>query len=217
MSAITFRPCIPADADAAIPLIYSSGPAAFDYAFCDRHGQEAQAFLHRAFVRGVSEFGYRQHIAATLDDRLVGIGAVRYAGQNLPFTFAALRDIVTFYSPLAAARTVIRGLKTEQVIHPPKRGVGIIYHLGVAPDCRSRGIGRQLVAYLLEEIRKQKMPAAALDVAATNPRALALYRNLGFTACETRAGKLRSAFGRVVDHTYMEYALDYSEQVTAES
>ncbi|WP_193161109.1 GNAT family N-acetyltransferase [Microbulbifer hainanensis] len=217
MSAITFRPCTPADADAAIPLIYSSGPAAFDYAFCDRHQQEAKAFLHRAFVRGVSEFGYRQHIAAILDDRLVGIGAVRFAEQNLPFTFAALRDIVTFYSPLAAARTVIRGLKTEQVIHPPRRGVGIVYHLGVAPECRSRGIGRQLVAYLIQEMRKRKLPTAALDVAATNPRALALYGDLGFTPCKTRVGNLCSTFGRVVDHTYMEYALDYSEQAATES
>ncbi|WP_346836937.1 GNAT family N-acetyltransferase [Microbulbifer sp. SAOS-129_SWC] len=207
METLTFRPCEPRDVDAAVPLIYSSGPAAFDYAFCDSAAGQAREFLHSAFVRNSSEFSYQQHTAAIADGRLVGIGAVRNATQNLRFTGAALGRILAFYSPLAALRTVTRGLRTEQVIKPPASGVGILYHLGVAPEYRGRGIGRQLVDQLLQRIHTQQLPVAALDVAESNPRARALYEQLGFSARTLRRGTLTSAFGRVADHTYMELPL----------
>ncbi|MBB5211211.1 GNAT family N-acetyltransferase [Microbulbifer hydrolyticus] len=207
MSELSFRPCRAQDADAAVPLIYSSGPGAFDYVFCDRSKQQARDFLHHAFVRGDSEFGYRQHIAAVIDGEVVAVGAVRNSNQNLRFTIAALRDIVRFYSPLAAARVVVRGLRTEMVISPPKKDAGVIYHLGVAEAIRGRGIGGALMAELLRRVQQHEFSVAALDVAATNPRAKALYERLGFTAQRTTQSSLRSAFGQVVDHTYMELPL----------
>ncbi|WP_105102231.1 GNAT family N-acetyltransferase [Microbulbifer pacificus] len=204
VSDIGFRPCRAQDVDTAVPLIYSSGPAAFDYVFCDGEKQQAQEFLRYAFVRGNSEFGYRQHIAAVIDDQVVAVGAVRRSNQNLPFTLSAFMDIVRFYSPFAAARTVARGLRTEMVISPPKAGIGVIYHLGVAESRRGQGIGRALIAELTENIQQQSLPVAALDVAETNPRAKELYLRLGFIAKRTKHSSLQSKFGRVTDHTYME-------------
>ena len=208
MDPITFRPCRPEDADMAVPLIYSSGPAAFDYVFCDRAPDQALAFLKAAFIRGTSEFGYPQHTAALHNGRLVGVGAVRTARQNTEFTLAALRAICAFYPPLAAARIIWRGLKTEQIIRPPQVGVGVVYHLGVDTEFRGRGIGRRLLDHLLDKVRAQKATTAALDVAATNPRAKALYERQGFVARQTRAGALESRYGRVVDHTYMTQELN---------
>lgn len=208
MPELIFRPCRAQDVDAAIPLIYSSGPAAFNYVFCDSGEQQAQEFLRHAFVRGDSEFGYRQHIAAVMDGEVVAVGAVRNHTQNLRFTVAALMDIVRFYSPLAAARVIVRGLRTEMIISPPKAGVGVIYHLGVAEACRGQGIGRELVAELLRTVQQEKLQVAALDVAATNPRAKDLYQRLGFNAQRTTKSKLQSSFGQVVDHTYMELHLE---------
>ena len=207
MSELRFRACCAQDADAAVPLIYSSGPAAFNYVFCDRSEQQALDFLHHAFVRGHSEFGYRQHTAAILDGKLVAVGALRNSTQNLPFTLAAFRDIVRFYSPLAITRVVAHGLRTEMVIRPPKAGAAVLYHLGVAEEYRGRGIGGALIAELVQTARQQNFPAAALDVAETNPRAKDLYQRLGFTAQRTTKSTLQSSFGRVVDHTYMELPL----------
>jgi len=212
METLSFRPCEPADVEKAVPLIYSSGPAAFDFALCDSAADQARDFLRGAFVRDGSEFSYQQHTAAIADGELVGIGAVRSAAQNLRFTGAALARILAFYSPLAAVRTLVRGLRTEGVIKPPAAGVGIIYHLGVDPEYRGRGIGRQLVAELLQQIRQRQLPLAALDVAATNPRARALYEQLGFSTHTSRRGGLESAFGQVVDHTYMELPLQSAAQ-----
>ncbi|WP_308366766.1 MULTISPECIES: GNAT family N-acetyltransferase [unclassified Microbulbifer] len=212
MSEISFRPCHPQDVDRAVPLIYSSGPAAFDYVFCDCSEQQSLEFLRQAFVAGNSEFGYRQHTAALLDGTLVGVCAIRDATQNLAFTLSALRSIASFYPPLAAMRTITRGLRTELVIQPPKSGVGVIYHLGVAPEFRGLGIGRKLLQKLLEQIHERGLETAALDVAETNPRAKSLYKCMGFSEKHTRTTGLHSRFGRVPDHTHMELPLNSGKQ-----
>jgi ribosomal protein S18 acetylase RimI-like enzyme len=207
MPDIVFRPSQPQDVEHAVPLIYSSGPAAFDYVFSDRRPGQSVDFLRSAFVWGNSEFGYRQHTAVVLDGEVVGIGAIRYSHQNFRFTIAAVSAILRFYGPLAGIRTIRRGLRIEQIIQPPKRGVGILYHLGVAPEHRSKGIGSQLVHHFLDEIRSKEVSVAALDVAVTNPRAQALYEREGFAAVITHTSELRSMFGFVVDHVYMECPL----------
>src|SRR5262245_38093876 len=47
---LVFRPAETADADAVVPLIYSSAPAAFDFLFAVPGRGEARDFLRRAFV-----------------------------------------------------------------------------------------------------------------------------------------------------------------------
>ena len=204
MSKITLRPSQPDDVEQAVPLIYSSGPTAFNFVFSDRYPEESVDFLKSAFVWGVSEFGYRQHTVAVLDGDVVGIGGVRFADQNFRFTIEAVKAFFRFYSPLAAARTIRRGLQIEQVLKPPKKNVGIVYQIGVAPAHQSIGIGTQLIHNLLDQIQGKGMAKAALDVAVTNPRAQALYEDLGFSAVATHKGGLKSQFGHVGDHVYME-------------
>ncbi|WP_323844866.1 GNAT family N-acetyltransferase [Microbulbifer magnicolonia] len=207
MPEINFRPCRPDDADAAIPLIYSSGPAAFDYVFCDSAAHQSLDFLRYAFVRGQSEFGYRQHLAAEIDGKLVGVAALRDAGQNFAFTVAALRDIVSFYSPAAALRTLVRGLRTERVIRTPKSGEAMLYHLGIDAEHRGGGIGTALIGQIAARARSRSVNRLTLDVAATNPRARELYLRLGFEMQAGRIGKLSSPYGQVCDHTAMSMRL----------
>ena len=202
---ITLRPSQPQDMEQAVPLIYSSGPPAFDFAFCANAPSQSVAFLKSAFVAGDSEFGYHQHTSAVLDDQVVGIGGIRFAHQNFRFTLAAARAIFRFYSPLAALGVVRRGLQIERILPPPKRNVGVIYQLGVAPVHQSKGIGRHLLRNLIDKIEAEGMARAALDVAVTNPRAQALYEREGFSIVAKHEGKLKSAFGHVGDHYYMEY------------
>jgi hypothetical protein len=57
-----------------VPLIYSSGPAAFDFVFAtEKHS--AQDFLRTAFIDGAGEFGFRNHTVAVAKNIVVGIGA----------------------------------------------------------------------------------------------------------------------------------------------
>ena len=47
---LQFRPARAEDVDAAIALIYSSGPAAFDYVFAGTPKGSAQDFLRKEFA-----------------------------------------------------------------------------------------------------------------------------------------------------------------------
>ena len=201
---VRFRAAMPADAEAAVSLIHASGPAAFAYVFSVPGRGDALDFLRRAFLDGAGEFGWRNHCVGELDGRVVAVGA-GYGGESaLAFTLAAARQILAYYGVQQAPGVVARGLRVERVIRPPGRGMHYLAHLGVAPGLRGRGIGRALVGHLIEQGRAQGRRRIALDVAASNPRAQALYAELGFAVSAERASMLANAQGIVPAHLRME-------------
>lgn len=199
------RPASPADADAAVPLIYSSGPDAFNFVFTQLGRADAPGFLRRAFTDGAGEFGYRNHLVAVEDGVVVGTGAGWSADRNIAFMLSALRQIIACYG-VAGAAVIVRGLRAEAVIQPPVRHRLYIAHLGVAASHRSQGIGSALIEALIAK-HARGCTHAALDVALENVRGLALYRRLGFEACAQRQSRLRNAHGFVPGMHYMERRL----------
>jgi ribosomal protein S18 acetylase RimI-like enzyme len=204
---ITFRRALAADADQAVPLIYSSGPAAFDYVFShDRPGQ-ALAFLRFAFTAADGEFGYRNHLVAERDGVVIAAGAAWDGRAGLPFMVAAARQILRFYGPARSPGVIVRGLRVEHVIRQPKAAEFYIAHLGVDPPWRGRGVGERLVRALLADADPARHRIAALDVAVANPRAEALYARLGFRVEALRASRLQSRYHAVGDHRRMSLPL----------
>ncbi|HUD69419.1 MAG TPA: GNAT family N-acetyltransferase [Acidimicrobiales bacterium] len=65
-----------------------------------------------------------------------------------------------------------------------------IEQVGVVPDARRRGIGTELVSFALRRIAESGAEEAWLNVSADNPRAISLYRRLGFDAYGRR-GRFR--------------------------
>ncbi len=195
-----FRPAMPADADVAVPLIYSSGPSAFDYVF---GAGKAQAFLQHAFADEAGEFSYRAHEVALLRGHVAAVGAAFDGSAALAFTLAAARQILGFYGPFAGIGVIIRGLRTEGVIRPPKPNELYLAHLGVVPALRGAGIGTRLVEALLQRRDPARHDVVALDVAVTNPRAEALYERLGFSVAVLRRSRLGNRDGAVADHRRM--------------
>ena len=202
-----FRPATPADVDDAVPLIYSSGPAAFDYVFNVPGRTSAQEFLRRAFLDGAGEFGYRNHVVGDAHGVLVAIGAAWSGASTVGFTLAAARQILGCYGPFAGPGVMSRGIRVESVIPPPPRGCCYIAHLGVRPELRSRGVGESLTRHLLAQGQRQGWKSAALDVALTNPRAQALYERMGFVVTRERVSHLTNATTRVANHRRMEFDL----------
>lgn len=198
-----FRPATPADADAAVPLIYSSGPDAFDYVFCVPRKANAQDFLRAAFLGGDTQFGWRNHVVVELDGRLIGIGAAWGSERTLRYSLQALRRFWRIYGWRHVFGVLVRGLRTESVIRPPRPGCLYIAHLGIAPECRSQGLGHALLDWFAVRGRTAYR-TLALDVAVTNPRAQALYERLGFRVCEERISNLSNAHGSVPSTRYME-------------
>lgn len=200
------RPCTAADAAAAVPLIHDSGPLAFRYVFSQRCEAQSLDFLHAAFRDGRGEFGWRNHVAAESGGAVLAVAALWDAGQNLRFTLAAARQILGFYGA-AAPLVIARGLRMERVVRPASAGVAYIGHVAVAPESRGQGIGRALLEQLLAAARARGFTRAGLDVAASNPRARALYEGLGFRPRATRRSTLAGRWGAVPDHHYLELPL----------
>lgn len=194
-----------ADAAAAVPLIYSSGPDAFDFVF-GTHRASARAFLLHAFADGAGEFGFRNHVVGEVGGRIVAAGTGFDAAATAGFTLAAARQIARHYG-WRAGGPIMRGLRTEQVIRPPAPGEHYLAHLGVAPDARGHGYGTELVAWLIARGREHGCACATLDVAADNPRAETLYARLGFRVRRVTESRLRNAHGHVPTQRRMELAL----------
>lgn len=204
---LAFRPATPADADAAVPLIYSSGPTTFDYVFHAPARGTAVEFLRHAFLDGAGEFGFRNHVVGMRDGVVVAAGSAWSGAATLSFTVAAARQILGFYGLVAGLGVITRGLKVESVIRPPGRDCWYVAHLGVPPELRGQGIGVRLVEHLLAQGRERKLPYAALDVAVTNPRAQQLYERIGFRVTRECESRLANAQARVADHRRMELRL----------
>ncbi len=201
MDRIALRAARPEDVDAAVPLIHSSGPDAFNYVF-----GHAMGFLRRAYLDGAGEFGYRNQTVAVSNDNVVGIGATYSADVGPAFTAAAARQILRHYGSRAPG-VIMRGLRAERVVRPPGNGLQYIAHVGVVESMRSRGIGRTLVEHFLEVGRKRGRLTAELDVAVTNPDAQRLYERLGFRVTAERTSTLRNAHGSVPNHRRMALRL----------
>jgi ribosomal protein S18 acetylase RimI-like enzyme len=204
---IEFRDAVPGDVDAIIPLIYSSGPAAFDYIFSHNTSVNALEFLRRTFVNPEGEFGYENHIVGTFEGDVVASG-VGFSCDVVPgFTKVALKSIFKHYGLIKGAGVIRRGLQAEHLFPPPKVEVHYIGHIGVTEDLRGHGIGHQLMTHLIEQGRELGRPRAILDVSCENPRAQALYERLGFQVTEEYTSYYRNETAIVQHHQRMELPL----------
>jgi ribosomal protein S18 acetylase RimI-like enzyme len=60
-----------------------------------------------------------------------------------------------------------------------------ISDLIVAPPYRDNGIGTAIIGFLVNKVRAWHLPRVEIGAALSNPRALALYRRLGFKDART--------------------------------
>ena len=202
-AALTFRAATPADVADAVPLIYSSGPAAFDYVFNIGGRRGAQEFLRFAYLQGGGEFGWRNHRVAEIGGRVAAAGAAFDGRAVLHFTITGALQILRFYGPIHAWGVMVRGLRVEAIIRPPRAEEYYLCHVGVREELRGHGIGARFMRNLLEGLDADRHRCATLDVAVTNPRAQLLYERLGFVVSALRKSALQSRRGRVADHYRM--------------
>lgn len=201
---LEFRPCTHNDSAVAIPLMFSAGPEAFRYVFSVEYQDQATDFLHHAFVRGGGEFGYRGHLLSLEDGKPVALVGVWQPKDNLAYMLDALRKIVAYYGPVKGLRVLVRGLRFEKIVSPPRKGTLCLHNLGVAEELRGKGIGGKVVDHFFELARKRGVDTVCLDVAATNPGAKALYERMGFSVVQHNAGGQKNRYGVALSHDYME-------------
>ncbi len=71
-----------------------------------------------------------------------------------------------------------------------------VLNVCVAPNAQGRGHGRRLVLRLLDLARWHRAERVFLEVRPSNPRAIALYHDLGFNEIGRRPGYYPAANGR---------------------
>jgi len=200
------RPARPEDVEAAVPLIYSSGPEAFDFVFSHRSRVDAHGFIAHGFASGWGEFSWRYHRVVEVGGEVVGT-AVGYTGAEARhFMWPAIAHIFRCYGPAGGARVILRGLQIERVVVPPRRAdLFYIGNLAIAPHLRGRGLGQRLLEHMHHEARSRGARLTALDVSVENPRAEALYARLGYEVVGEMPSTLRNAAGYVPPHRRMEF------------
>jgi ribosomal protein S18 acetylase RimI-like enzyme len=205
---VSIRPARPEDAAQAAPLIFSAGPNAFNFVFSHRTRLDAQGFIAHAFKSDRGEFSWRYHRVAELEGEVVGT-AVGYTGaMAMDFLWPAVRHIFHCYGVVGAARVIRRGLQVEKIIVPPSRAeLFYIGNVAVLPALRGRGIGRQIMEHMQAEGLKLGASLCALDVSAENPRAQALYTQMGYRVVKENPSTLQNEAGRVATHRRMELEL----------
>jgi len=200
---VNFRPARPEDAEPMVPLVYSSGPAVFDYVFSHQTKVSAKEYLYRTLQQPAGEFGYKSHIVGTIDEKVVAAGAGFTGATTFPFFISAVKQIFGTYGLIGGINVSRRGLQTEGVIKPPKGNEFAVLHLGVDPEMRGHGIGEKMVNHLLAQGRESGGTKAVLDVSVENPRAEALYDRMGFVVEKEMESNYANHTGRVMNHRRM--------------
>ena len=201
---ISFRPAEPTDVLDAVPLIYASGPAAFEYVFKVSEEKTAQEFLKYVFVRQGSEFSYDNHTCMIGEDGyVIGIGAAFGSDRALGFTLAAVKYIFGFYGLWSGIKVIRQGLAIEKIITSPKGATEVLVHLSIQPELRGRGFGSKLIYHLIEKAKLKNRETASLDVSFENPKAMFLYKRMGFEVTKENLSNLKNEFSNVADHYKM--------------
>jgi ribosomal protein S18 acetylase RimI-like enzyme len=205
---VTIRRARPDDVAQATPLIFSSGPDAFNFVFSHRTRVHAENFIAHAFTCDRGEFSWRYFWIVEVDGEVVGT-ASGYTGEDARhFLGPAIRQILHCNGLIAGAQVIRRGLKIEKIIVPPQNPDEFyIGNVAIAEPLRGKGLGNRLFKFLHEEGRRRGADRCLLDVSAENPRAEALYARLGYRVTKVNRSTLANAAGRVADHRRMEIAL----------
>jgi ribosomal protein S18 acetylase RimI-like enzyme len=172
------------DADAAARLILEL-PGGLTDIFGP--GDVALRVARASFVAERSVLGFRHALVARLAGEAVGL-VVRVRGAEWPSL--RVRTGLTILRAAGPARVFVvvrRGRRQDALIPPVAPDRLYVPALAVAPAHRGQGVGTELLrAVLAEAARGPGIRAVALDVAADNAGAVALYRRHGFEVVEER-------------------------------
>lgn len=133
-------------------------------------------------------------IRAMLDGDVPSVATVERASYQFPWSDGIFRDCVRvgYLCRVVECAGVVIG----HGIVSTGAGEAHILNVCVRPEFRCRGIGRQLLRYLLDRSRALGMAEAFLEVRPSNITAIRLYQSLGFEQVGVRRGYYQATGGR---------------------
>ncbi|WP_371225088.1 GNAT family N-acetyltransferase [Roseovarius sp. 2305UL8-3] len=131
-------------------------------------------------ARGVAFFAESLNhdaVLAAMDrDTLLGIAAFKTGGHG--FSAGGMSDLFRHYGVGALWRLIPLAMLERSA----PDGILQMDGICVSADARGKGVGTALLNALFAHAAEQGFTGVTLDVIDTNPRAKALYENLGFEA-----------------------------------
>ncbi len=129
--------------------------------------------------------------AVSAKGRLLGLSG--YKTRAGAFTGGGFRDLRAVYGLGSAVWRLPLLIALDR---KPKPGELLMDGICVADDARGRGVGTALIDEIMGVARDLGMSEVRLDVIETNPRAMRLYKRLGFEVINWHdLGALGGAFG----------------------
>ena len=125
---------------------------------------------------------------------LPAVAAVERAAYPFPWSEGIFRDCLRVGYLCRVAD--VDGAIVAYGVVAMGAGEAHILNLCVREDLRGRGIGRQMLALLLERARQAGMEAVFLEVRPSNSNAITLYRSVGFVEAGLRKGYYQAHDGR---------------------
>ena len=133
-------------------------------------------------------------IRTMIESDVTAVGAIERAAYQFPWSDGIFRDCLR-------VGYVCRVVSVNQeVIAYGVMSVGAgeahILNLCVDAHLRCRGVGKQLLGYLVDRARTAGMAEAFLEVRPSNTAAIRLYQSLGFEQVGIRRGYYQAVGGR---------------------
>jgi len=125
---------------------------------------------------------------------LDAVVAIEERAYEFPWSRGIFSDclLAGYYCAVLVADGVVSGYAIMSVA----AAEGHILHLCVENHLRQRGLGRQLLNFLLSRVKAANMERLFLEVRPSNAAAIALYDSAGFTRLGTRKGYYKAREGR---------------------
>jgi len=146
------------------------GPADIDFRRWSEQDYQAAASVITA--------AYRGHIDSEINDQYRSTaGSLRFLNNIVRFPGCGVFDpAASFVAVHRATRLVIGLILCSRV----KEDVGHITQVCVLPEYRGKGVGEELLALNMDELRRRKFAMLSLTVTEANSRAVDLYKRLGY-------------------------------------
>lgn len=180
---ISLRQAIAKDADWAVPLLFSAGPAIFSYIFA-APSAEAQAILHQAFILPEHAFSYEHALVLEINEQRVGL-MIGYPGElkrrvdeKVHFAMArliSLRKLPKILVNVADFSRIKQDVASEDYY---------ILGIGVLPEFRNQGLESYLLEYAEKQAYLSNCQTICTDVTYTNEATQRLLEQHGYeTVC----------------------------------
>ncbi len=138
MLELNIRPARPEDAKEVAPLIYSSGPRAFEFIFSNGKKQACLGFLQDCFARKSLMFSYEHHHVVEDKGQVVAIIGAFTKSSMGQTQLATGIQIIRYLGILGGFKSLLRGLKFERkLVKPPLIDCYYICHVGVTADIKA--------------------------------------------------------------------------------